>query len=129
MGEVGLNAYLMVGAVLFVCGVVCMATKRNGIGVLMGVELVLNGANVNFVAFSRYTSLGLDGQTVALFVIVLAAAEAAVALAIALNFYNNHLTIDVDRGNELQGLSELFTDDTVRVSKIIGERFSDAHIQ
>ena len=65
MGEVGLNAYLMVGAVLFVCGVVCMATKRNGIGVLMGVELVLNGANVNFVAFSRYTSLGLDGQTVA----------------------------------------------------------------
>ena len=96
MGEVGLNAYLMVGAVLFVCGVVCMATKRNGIG-------VLNGANVNFVAFSRYTSLGLDGQTVALFVIVLAAAEAAVALAIALNFYNNHLTIDVDRGNELQG--------------------------
>lgn len=103
MGDVGLKAYLMVGAVLFVCGVVCMATKRNGIGVLMGVELVLNGANVNFVAFSRYTSLGLDGQTTALFVIVLAAAEAAVALAIALNFYNNHLTIDVDRGNELQG--------------------------
>lgn len=103
MSEVGLNSYLIVGAVLFVCGVVCMATKRNGIGVLMGVELVLNGANVNFVAFSRYTPLGLDGQVTALFVIVLAAAEAAVALAIALNFYNNHLTIDVDRGNELHG--------------------------
>ena len=103
MGDVGLSPYLIVGAVLFVCGVVCMATKRNGIGVLMGVELVLNGANVNFVAFSRYTPLGLDGQMTALFVIVLAAAEAAVALAIALNFYNNHLTIDVDRGNELQG--------------------------
>ena len=103
MGEVGLNAYLMVGAVLFVCGVVCMATKRNGIGVLMGVELVLNGANVNFVAFSRYTPLGLDGQATALFVIVLAAAEAAVALAIALNYYNNYQTIDVDRGSELQG--------------------------
>ena len=98
-----LNQYLLVGAVLFVAGVVCMATKRNGIGVLMGVELVLNGANVNFIAFSRYTSLGLDGQIVALFVIVLAAAEAAVALAIALNFYNNHLTIDVDRADELQG--------------------------
>ena len=53
----------------------------------MGVELVLNGANVNFVAFSRYTTLGLDGQVVSLFVIVLAAAEAAVALAIALSFY------------------------------------------
>lgn len=103
MGDVGLEAYLMVGAVLFVCGVVCMATKRNAIGVLMGVELVLNGANINFVAFSRYTPLGLDGQATALFVIVLAAAEAAVALAIALNFYNNHLTIDVDRGSELQG--------------------------
>lgn len=88
---------------MFVCGVLCMATKRNGIGVLMGVELVLNGANINFVAFSRYSTLGLDGQIVSLFVIVLAAAEAAVALAIALNFYNNHLSIDVDRGNELRG--------------------------
>jgi NADH-quinone oxidoreductase subunit K len=99
----GLESYLLVGAVLFVSGVVCMATKRNGIGLLMGVELVLNGANVNFVAFSRFTPLGLDGQIVSLFVIVLAAAEAAVALSIALNFYNNHLTIDVDRGDELKG--------------------------
>lgn len=98
-----LNHYLFVGAVLFVCGVICMATKRNGIGVLMGVELVLNGANVNFVAFSKFTTLGLDGQVFSVFVIVLAAAEAAVALAIALNFYNNHLTIDVDRGNKLKG--------------------------
>ncbi len=103
MEGIDLNSFLMIGAVLFVAGVVCMATKRNGIGVLMGVELVLNGANVNFVAFSRYTSLALDGQIVALFVIVLAAAEAAVALAIALNFYNNHLTIDVDRAEELHG--------------------------
>jgi len=99
----GLTQYLAVGAVLFVTGIVCMATKRNGIAVLMGVELVLNGANVNFVAFAHYTRLGLDGQIVSLFVIVLAAAEAAVALAIALNFYNNHQTIDVDRGDELRG--------------------------
>ena len=101
--DVELNHYLFVGAVLFVSGIVCMTTKRNAIGVLMGVELVLNGANVNFVAFSHYTPLGIDGQIVSLFVIVLAAAEAAVALAIALSFYNNHLTIDVDRGDELQG--------------------------
>lgn len=100
---VELQNYLLVGAVLFVCGIICMASKRNGIGILMGVELVLNAANINFVAFSRYTNLGLDGQVVSLFVIVLAAAEAAVALAIALNFYNNHLTIDVDRGDELHG--------------------------
>ena len=81
----------MVSAVLFVCGVVCMATKRNVLGVLMGIELVLNGANLNFVAFGSpllradgRNALGLDGQMIALFVIVLAAAEAAVALAIAL---------------------------------------------
>jgi len=100
--SVGVNAYLMVGAVLFVCGIVCMATKRNGIGILMGVELVLNGANVNFIAFSNSTPLGLDGQIISLFVIVLAAAEAAVALAIVLNFYNNHVTIDVDQADGLQ---------------------------
>lgn len=103
MDGISLKAFLLVGAVLFVCGVVCMTTKRNGIGVLMGVELVLNGANINFVAFSRYTSLGIDGQIISLFVIVLAAAEAAVALAIAWSFYNNHLSIDVDRGDDLKG--------------------------
>lgn len=103
MGSVGLEHFLMVGAVLFVAGVVCMATRRNAIGVLMGVELVLNGANINFVAFARFMPLGLDGQVISLFVIVLAAAEAAVALAIALSFYNSHLTVDVDRGDRLQG--------------------------
>ena len=104
---IGLDHYLLLGALLFVCGVVCMATKRNGIGVLMGIELVLNGANVNFVALgSEYLrpnvmGIGLDGQLIALFVIVLAAAEAAVALAITLNFYNNHATVDVDQADEL----------------------------
>ena len=104
---VGVSHYMVVGAVMFVMGITCMATKRNALGVLMGVELVLNGANVNFVAFGsdylREVSLGLDGQFIALFVIVLAAAEAAVALAIALNFYNNHATIDVDKASELKG--------------------------
>lgn len=98
-----LTPYLLVAAVLFMCGVACMATKRNAIGVLMGVELILTAATLNFVAFSRFTPLGLDGQVMALFVIVLAAAEAAVALAIVLNFYNNHMTIDVDRADELKG--------------------------
>ena len=104
---VTVSHYLIVGAVLFVCGVVCMATKRNGLGVLMGIELVLNGANLNFIAFGspllRERNLGLDGELIALFVIVLAAAEAAVALAIALNFYNNHATIDIDQADELKG--------------------------
>jgi NADH-quinone oxidoreductase subunit K len=107
---VGLSHYLVVGAILFVCGVVCMASKRNAIGVLMGIELVFNGANVNFVAFgSPYLradsgwALGLDGQLFALFVIVLAAAEAAVALAIVLSYYHTHSTIDVDEADELNG--------------------------
>lgn len=99
--------YLIAGAVLFVTGAICMATKRNALGVLMGIELVLNGANLNFVAFGskflRKETLGLDGDLIALFVIVLAAAEAAAALAIALNFYNNHATIDVDQADELKG--------------------------
>jgi NADH:ubiquinone oxidoreductase subunit K len=111
---VGVAHYLVVGAVLFVCGALCMATKRNAIGVLLGIELVLNGANLNFIAFgSPYLqnqagingmgTIGLDGQLMSLFVIVLAAAEAAVALAIALNFYNSFSTIDVDQADQLQG--------------------------
>ncbi len=107
---IGLSHYLVVGAVLFVCGVLCMATKRNLLGVLMGIELVLNGANLNFIAFASPllqkdggNAIGLDGPMIALFVIVLAAAEAAVALAIAMNYYNSHATVDVDQGEELKG--------------------------
>ena len=101
---IGLEHYLLLGAVLFVCGVICMATKRNAIGILIGVELVLNGANINFVAFAHFNpAFEIEGMTFALFVIVLAAAEAAIALAIVLNFYNNHMTVDVDTAEELKG--------------------------
>jgi NADH-quinone oxidoreductase subunit K len=104
MPEIGLTHYLVIGALLFVCGAVCMATKRNAIGVLMGVEMVLNGASVNFVAFAVFNpDFQIEGQIFALFIIVLAAAEAAVALAIVLNFYNNHMTVDVDSAEELKG--------------------------
>ena len=104
MMQIELVHYLFLGALLFVCGIMCMATKRNAIGVLIGVELVLNGANVNLVAFSAFNSaFEVEGMTFALFVIVLAAGEAAVALAIVLNFYNNHTTVDVDTAEELKG--------------------------
>jgi len=84
--------------------VACLAVKRNAIGVLMGVELILNAANLNFVAFARYNpAFRVEGQVFALLVIVLAAAEAAVALAIILNFYNNHATVDVDKADDLRG--------------------------
>jgi NADH:ubiquinone oxidoreductase subunit K len=102
--EIPLSFYLIVAAVLFVCGALCMATKRNAIGVLIGVELVLNGANINFVAFAHYNvAFEIEGMVFALFVVVMAAAEAAVALAIVLNFYNNHTTVDVDTAEELKG--------------------------
>ncbi len=103
-GMIGLTHYLLLGAFLFVCGVVCMATKRNAIGILMGVELVLNAATINFVAFAHFNpAFEIEGQIFALFTIVMAAAEAAVALAIVLNFYNNHTTVDVDTAEELKG--------------------------
>jgi NADH:ubiquinone oxidoreductase subunit K len=109
LAAVGLQHYLMLGALLFVCGLVTILTKRNAIGILMGVELVLNAANVNLVAFNAFAhggterSILLSGQVFAIFVIVLAAAEAAVALAIFLNFYNNFSTIDVERAQNLKG--------------------------
>jgi len=104
MGTIGLTHYLIVAAVLFVSGLFTMMTKRNAIGILIGVELVLNSASVNLVAFDRYTGPGrLDGQITALFVIVLAAAEAAIAVGICINVYKNMATVDVDQASRLRG--------------------------
>ena len=91
-----LNNYLYIAAILFSLGTFAVMTRRNGIAVLMGVELILNAANLNFVAFSRFGGMNMDGHIFSLFVIVLAAAEAAVALAIVINIYNNLNTINVD---------------------------------
>jgi NADH-quinone oxidoreductase subunit K len=106
---IGLQHFLILAAILFSSGIATILLKRNAIGILMGVELLLNAANVNLVAFNRFSHAGargsplLDGQIFAVFVIVLAAAEAAVALAIFLNFYNNFSTIDVERAQNLKG--------------------------
>lgn len=103
MLTIGLTHYLVLAAFLFCCGLLVMMTKRNAVGILIGVELVLNAANLNLVAFSRYQAGDHAGQIVALFGIVLAAAEAAVAIAIFVNYYNNVATIDVDRADVLNG--------------------------
>ena len=101
---IGLGHYLVLGAAVFCCGLFVMMTKRNAIGILIGVELLLNGVNINFVAFDRFRlSENIDGLITALFVIVLAAAEAAVAVAICVNLYKNLSTIDADRGDVLHG--------------------------
>ena len=97
-----LNTYLFVAAILFSLGVFGVMTRRNGIAILMGVELILNAANINFVAFSRFGGMNLDGHIFALLVIVLAAAEAAVALAIIINIYNNINSINVDEASVLK---------------------------
>lgn len=107
IAAIGLQHYLVLAAFMFCTGIFVMMTKRNAVGILIGVELILNAANVNLVAASVYraqTVIGqLSGQVTAAFVIVLAAAEAAVAIAIFVNFYNNRATIDVDRADRLKG--------------------------
>ena len=99
---IGLTHYLLLAGLLFVCGLLTVLLKRHAMGILMGVELMLNAANVNVVAFAHYGG-ALSGHLYAMFVIVIAAAEAAVALGIFLNFYNNYASIDVDRGSALRG--------------------------
>lgn len=84
----GVEAYVAVSAALFALGIVCIVSRRNILYVLMGIEMILNAANINFVAFNRFNGDGLEGRMFAIFVIILAAAEAAVALAIVLNVFH-----------------------------------------
>jgi NADH-quinone oxidoreductase subunit K len=103
MGEVTLQHYLTLGAILFGLGLFCVITRRNALGILMGIELILNSANVNYVAFARYGGATYDGQIFAIFVIMLAAAEAAIGLAIVLGVYQSFETIDVEATDRLRG--------------------------
>ncbi len=98
----GLTEYLALSAILFSLGLYAIITRRNAIMVLMGIELVLNSANINFIAFSKFGGLDLDGQVAAVFVIMLAAAEAAIALAIILNIYQNYKSVNVDEIDSLK---------------------------
>ncbi len=91
-----LTHFLIVSAILFSFGIYAVISRRNAIMVLMGIELILNSANINFLAFSRFGGMNIEGQMAAVFVIILAAAEAAVALAIVLNIYKRFHTVNVD---------------------------------
>lgn len=94
---VPLSYYLVLGAALFMTGVFGALTRRNAIAILMAIELMLNAVNISFVALSRYLpETGLEGQVFAIFVIAVAAAEAAVGLAIVLGLYRNFKTVNVD---------------------------------
>jgi NADH-quinone oxidoreductase subunit K len=102
MENIGLTHFLIISTLLFAMGIFGIITRKNAVMVLMGIELILNAANINFIAFSRYGNFGYNGQLIALFVIVLAAAEAAVALAIVLNIYKTFSTVNVDEIDRLK---------------------------
>jgi NADH-quinone oxidoreductase subunit K len=114
IAPVGLVHYLFVAALLFSLGIACVVYRRNAIGILIGIELILNAANLNLLAFARYAdrglsipgmdgSAGLEGQVFAIFVIILAACEAAIGLAICINIFNKFGSIDADRADTMRG--------------------------
>jgi len=99
----GLYHYLTLAAFLFCLGLLAVLTRRNGIAVLMGIELILNAANINFVAFSYYVTHTLGGHVFVVFVILLAAIEAAVALAIIFAIYRHFHSVEVTEVHRMQG--------------------------
>jgi NADH-quinone oxidoreductase subunit K len=101
--EIGLTHYLVLAAAMFTLGVLAVVARRNAIGMLIGIELILNSANINLVAFGRFTDVRLDGPVFAIFVIMLAAAEAAIALALLLNLFERTGSVSLDEADSLKG--------------------------
>ena len=99
-----LQSYLTISSILFSIGLYGIMTRKNAIAILMGIELILNSANLNFIAFNRFNGMiSLDGQVFTIFVIVLAAAEAAVALAIVINLFKHIGSVEVDQAKRMKG--------------------------
>lgn len=103
MTEISINHILFVSTALFFIGMYGLFTRRNMITMLMAIELILNSVNINFVAFNKYVYPGkLDGIFFSIFIITIAAAEAAIAIAIIINLYRSHHSIDVEDADELK---------------------------
>lgn len=98
--ELSLTYFLLLSAFLLCAGLLIVLIKKNAVFVLLGIELMLNAANLNLIAFSRFDP-SLDGQVFAIFSVVVAAGEAAIALAILLNIYKTYKTSDLDDLNSL----------------------------
>ena len=96
-----LPSFLAISFFLFVSGIVVMIAKKNIIAVLLGIELILNSAALNFVAYTRFVNQNLDGHIMSLFIIIIAAAEAAVGLAIVIRFYQIRESIHIDDASQL----------------------------
>ena len=102
--DIGLYHYLTVSVILFTLGIVVVITRRNAIGILIGLEMIINAAGLNFVAFNKYSAPErLDGQIMVIFLIILAAAEAATALALVLNVFHRMNSINADEARVLKG--------------------------
>ena len=97
-----LSSYLFISLILFIAGIVVILARKNIIAMLLGIELILNAAALNFVAYTRYNVQSLDGHIMALFIIVIAAAEAAVGLAIVIRFFQIRESIHIDDATQLQ---------------------------
>ena len=100
--NIGLEHYLIVAGILFSLGIYIVLTRRNAISILLGVELILNSAGLNSVAYSHFSSGSVDGQIYTIFIIMLAASEAAIGLAIVLAIYQIFHTIDVEATETLK---------------------------
>jgi len=98
-----LHTYLLLAAAIFCLGLCVVLIKKNTVMVLMGIELMLNAVNLNFIGFSQFDQNLMQGQFFILFILVIAAAEAAVGLAIVLNLYNHFKTADISEAKTLQG--------------------------
>lgn len=99
---ISLSAYLLISIILFCVGLAVMISRKNVVAILLGIELLLNAASLNFVAYSKFTTNNLDGHIFSLFIIVVAAAEAAVGLAIVIRFFQLRETIHIDEATQLR---------------------------
>lgn len=99
---ISLASYLFLATVLFISGIVVVIARKNIIAMLLGIELILNGAALTFVSYTRFLNANLDGHIMTLFIIVIAAAEAAVGLAIVIRFFQLKETVHIDDAVELQ---------------------------
>ena len=94
-------SYLVISTILFFCGIMVIIARKNIIAMLLGIELILNASALNFVAYTRYLNQNIDGHIISLFIIVIAAAEAAVGLAIVIRFFQIKESIHIDDATEL----------------------------
>ncbi len=99
---ISLTSYLVISMLLFLAGIMVMLVRKNLVAILLGIELVLNAAALNFVAYSKFVTNNLDGHIFSLLIIVVAAAEAAVGLAIVIRFFQIKETVHVDEATQLR---------------------------